>query len=82
MPKIYFSEVDRALARFRRWYYDTKRSRDVNDADIAKKLGKSHQAVSAKMNKKSTAEVSLREAIVIFKEMNASDEEILRLMRM
>lgn len=82
MPKVYFSDMDRALARFRRWYYDTKRSRDVTDKGVGKKLGKTSQAVSAKMRRDSKSEITLREAMVVFKAMNATDEEIIRLMRM
>ncbi len=84
MPKIYFSEVDRALARFRRWYHDSKPSRDMTDSKMARVLGIAQPNVSNKLKIKgnSQTQITLGEAMLILKEMKATDEEILRLMKM
>lgn len=84
MPKVYFSDADRALARFRRWYHDSKPSRDMTDAKMAKVLGIAQPNVSNKLKIKGNTQtqISLREAMLILKEMKATDEEIIMLMRM
>ena len=83
MPKVFLSSSDRAIAKFRRWYYDTKRSRNMTDEILSRKLGCSRSNVSAKMKIKGNEQtnISLKDAIIIFKEMKATDEEILSLMR-
>lgn len=84
MPKTYLSDTDRALARFRRWYWNEKRSRDVTDEKLAKLLGVSQPAVSYKMRIKGekNTDISLKDALLILDAMGASDEEILQLMRL
>lgn len=84
MPKVYLSDADRALARFRRWYHDSKPSRDMTDAKLAKVLGIAQPNVSNKLKVKGNTQtqISLREAMLILKEMKATDEEILKLMKM
>lgn len=84
MPKVYLSDSDRALARFRRWYHDTKPSRDVTDSKVARALGVSQPNVSMKMSikKKKNTEITLRDAMLILQAMNATDEEIIHLMRL
>ena len=84
MPKIYFSDADRAIARFRRWYHDSKPSRDMTDTKMAKVLGIAQPNVSNKLKVKGNTQtqITLREAMLILKEMKATDEEILKLMKM
>ena len=84
MPKILFSDVDRAIARFRRWYHDSKPSRDMTDTKMAKVLGIAQPNVSNKLKIKGNTQtqITLREAMLILKEMQATDEEILKLMRL
>lgn len=84
MPKTYTSDTDRALARFRRWYWNEKRSRDVTDEKLAKLLGVSQPAVSLKMkvNGGNQRYITLKDALLILDAMGASDEEILQLMRL
>lgn len=79
MPKTYLNDADRAIEKYRRWYKTAKARNDITDEQIAKKIGRSQQAVSKKMH---GGNISLREALIIFREMNASDEEILKLMKM
>lgn len=79
MPKTFVSDTDRAIDKFKRWYKTAKVTHDINDEQIAKKIGISQPAISQKMN---GGTISLRDALIIFREMNASDEEILKLMRM
>lgn len=83
MPKVYVNDADRALARFRKWYHDQKPSRDMTDSKMAKILGVSQPAVSQKLKVKGSDqnEITLRDAILIMHKMNASDEEILTLMK-
>lgn len=79
MPKTYLNDADRAIEKYRRWYKTAKATHDINDEQIAKKIGISQPAISQKMN---GGTISLRDALIIFREMNATDEEILKLMRM
>lgn len=79
MPKTFVSDTDRAIDKFKKWYKTSKATHDINDEQIAKKIGISQPAISQKMN---GGTISLRDALIIFREMNASDEEILKLMRM
>ena len=84
MPKVYFNEPDRAVARFRQWFYNEKNRHDVRQDMVAKKLGISQQAASKKLKVKGTdqTQLTLRDAIIIFDIMGATDEEILKLMRL
>lgn len=80
MPKTYLSDADRALARFQRWYKSAKAGNDVTDAQIAKKIGvKSQQVVSYKMK---NGNLTLADLMLIFRELEATDEEILKIMKM
>jgi len=79
MPKTYLSDADRALARFQRWYKSAKAGNDVTDAQIARKLDVTQQAVSYKMKKGS---LTLTDLMLIFRELGATDEEILKIMKM
>lgn len=79
MPKTYLNDADRAIEKYRRWYKTAKASNDITDEQIAKKIGVSRPAVTQKMK---GGTISLRDALIIFNEMNASDEEILQLMRL
>lgn len=79
MPKTFVSDTDRAIDKFKRWYKIAKASNDITDEQIAKKIGVSRPAVTQKMK---GGTISLRDALIIFREMNASDEEILQLMRL
>lgn len=83
MPKVFFNEPDRAVARFRRWVHDEKNRHDINQAKLADALGISQPAVSMKLraNGSNQTEISLRDAIIIFRAMDATDEEILKLMK-
>lgn len=78
MPKVYLSESARAIARFRKWYYSNKMARGVTDELIGRKLGKTHQAVSRKMSLTATGTITLEEMVIIFKEMQATNDEILK----
>lgn len=84
MPQVYLNDLDRAEARFRRWFHDEKNKHDINQAKVAKCWGMTQPAVSAKLRVKggNQGSISLREAISLFDLMDATDEEILRLMRL
>lgn len=79
MPKTYLSDADRALARFQRWYKSAKAGNDVTDAQIAKRLDVTQPAVSYKLKNGS---LTLKDLLLIFRELGATDEEILKIMKM
>lgn len=83
MPKVIFNEPDRAVAMFRRWVHDEKNRHDINQAKLANEMGISQPAVSMKLKVKGNdqTEITLRDAIIIFRAMDATDEEILKLIK-
>ena len=78
MPKVYLSESDRVIARFRKWYHGNKLSRGVTNEIVGRKLGKTHQAISRKMSLNASGIITLEEMVVIFSTMKATDDEILK----
>lgn len=80
MPKVLpLSAIERKKLAFSKWIKEKKASEDVTDGMIGKKLGITGQAVGQK-NKKSQYEYG--DLVILFKELNASDEEIIRMMKM
>lgn len=83
MPKVYFNDYDKAIDRFRRWFYNEKNSRNITQNDLVRPLGVTQTSVSEKLSltAKSMTNISLRDAIIILHKMDATDEEILKLMK-
>lgn len=80
MPYVLpLSEVERKEVVFSKWIKCKKATEDVTNAMIGELLGMTGQAVGQK-NKKSQYEYE--ELLLLFKKLNATDEEILRLMKL
>ena len=83
MPKIYLNDAERGQDRVRKWWWIKKAECDLTDSKLAKKLGVSRQAVSKKLKRNGTgqADILVTDLLVMFRETHATDEEILKLMR-
>lgn len=80
MPRVLpISEIERKKLVFSRWIKGKKATEDVTNAMIGELLGMTGQTVGQK-NKKSQYEYE--ELLLLFKKLNATDEEILRLMKL
>ena len=80
MPRVLpLGEVDRRKIAFSKWIKGKKATEDVTNGMIGSKLGMTGQAVGQK-NKKS--QYDFGELLILFKELKATDEEILRLMKL
>ena len=83
MPKLYASEYDRKITAFRRWFKGKRAEEDVNQADLARKLGIGQTAVSSKLSVNgSDSAITYRDLLCFFKAVNANDEDILRFMKL
>lgn len=80
MPHVLpFSEVERKKVVFSKWIKGKKAMEDVTNAMIGAELGMTGQAVGQK-NKK--CQYDFGELILLLKKLNATDEEILSLMKL
>ena len=84
MPKIYVNEYERRISAFRRWHKGRRAEEDVSQADLARELGIGQTAVSAKLKIKGSGQsvITYRDLLCFFKAVNATDEEIVRFMRL
>lgn len=80
MPHVLpLGEVERRKIAFSKWIKGKKETEDVTNGMIGSKLGMTGQAVGQK-NKNS--QYDFGELLILFKELKATDEEILRLMKL
>lgn len=80
MPHVLpLGEVERRKIAFSKWIKGKKATEDVTNGMIGSKLGMTGQAVGQK-NKNS--QYDFGELLILFKELKATDEEILRLMKL
>ena len=80
MPRVFpLGEVERRKIAFSKWIKGKKATEDVTNGMIGSKLGMTGQAVGQK-NKNS--QYDFGELLILFKELKATDEEILRLMKL
>lgn len=83
MPKLYASDYAKKIAAFRRWFKGKRAEEEVNQADLARKLGIGQTAVSAKLSVNgSDSAITYRDLLCFFRAVNATDEEIIRYMRL
>jgi transcriptional regulator with XRE-family HTH domain len=84
MPKIYADKYDKKIFAFRRWFSGKCRTQEVTQEDLAEALDMTQSAVSRKTQVKGNHQTKLtyRDLLILFKELNATDEEILSLMKM
>ena len=84
MPKVCANEFERKIYAFRRWFKGKRSMENIRLVDLARKMGVSHTAVSRKINPKGDrqTDITYEDLLLFFREVNASDEEILRYMKM
>ena len=80
MPRVLpLSAIERKKLALSKWIKGKKASEDVTNGMIGEKLGMTGQAVGQK-NKKSQYDYG--ELLILFKELKATEEEILQLMKL
>lgn len=84
MPKVYANEFDKKIYAFRRWFKGKRSMNNIRLVDLARKMGVSHTAVSRKINPKGDrqSDITYEDLLLFFREVDATDEEILRYMKM
>ena len=83
MPKAYFNDYDRKIASFRAWFKGKRAEKDINQEYLARKIGATQATVSRKIQPRGDKQVDItyKELLIFFKEVGATDEEILRYMK-
>lgn len=84
MPKTYADKYEKKIFAFRRWFRGKCRMQDVRQEDLARELGLTQSAVSWKTQVKGDkqTQITYKDLLVFFKEVGATDEEILWCMKM
>ena len=84
MPKIYADKYEKKIFSFRRWFRGKCRMQGVTQEDLARKLDLTQSAISWKTRVKgdNQTQITYKDLLVFFKELNATDEEILYFMKM
>ena len=83
MPKVFASEVERKINTFRKWFKGKRAMENISQIALARKLGLSQQAVSNKITTSGTgSEITYKDLLIFFREVNATDEEILKYMKL
>lgn len=80
MPKVLpLTKIERKKLEFKKWIKGKKASEDITESHIGAEMGVSQQAVNYKIRK---SQYSYTDLVILFKTVNATDEEILQMMRM
>ncbi len=84
MPRVLIKKRDYLITDFARWLVGKMREKRLYQADIGEILGVSQQSVSRRISEGIEEKDVFRqgEMITLFKELEATDEEILRLMKL
>ena len=84
MPRVYASEYDRMISAFRRWFKGKCAMENITQTALADKLNITQSSVSSKIqpNGDKQTTITYKDLLCFFKAVNASDDEILRFMRM
>ncbi|MBR1853412.1 MAG: helix-turn-helix transcriptional regulator [Lachnospiraceae bacterium] len=84
MPKVFQSDCDRKIYAFRRWFKGKCRSKDITQAQLARKMGIAQASLSYKMQTagNNSTQITYRDLLCFFREVNATDEEILHYMKL
>lgn len=83
MPRAYFNEVDRKIAAFRAWFKGKRAEKGINQEYLARQTKSSQATVSRKIQTRGNqqADISYKDLLIYFQAVNATDEEILRYMK-
>lgn len=79
MPKTFLNEYDRRMAAFRSWLKGKMAMQNITQSAMAEKLNCTQANFSCKMLGKTA--FSQKELMIVFKSVNATDEEIVRYMK-
>lgn len=80
MPKVLpLSSIERKKEEFRKWIKGKRNSEDVTQEMFGEKIGISQQAAGRKML---TSRYTYTDLLILFKTVNATDEEILKMMKL
>ena len=80
MPRVLpLSPIERKKNALSRWIKGKKAAENVTNVMLGAELGMTGQAVGQKIKK---CQYDFEELLVVFKELNATDEEILQLMKL
>lgn len=84
MPKVFANDYDKKIYNFRRWFKGKRSMADLTLEALGREMGVSHVAVSRKLQTKGDrqTEITYRDLLVFFKEVKATDEEILHFMKL
>ena len=80
MPKVLpLSKTERKKEEFKKWIRGKRSAEGVTQEMLAKKMGITQQAAGVKLRK---SQYSLEDLLILFQSVNATDEEILRMMKL
>lgn len=83
MPKVFASELERKIYQFRKWFKGKRAMENVTQIALAREMGVSQQSVSNKITTSGTgSEITYKDLLIFFREVNATDEEILKYMKL
>lgn len=83
MAKVFLSRYDKKVALFKKWFSGKCREEEVTQADLGKELGITQSAISQKLNRKSNSnQITYEDLLCFFSKTQATDEEIVRMMRL
>jgi transcriptional regulator with XRE-family HTH domain len=84
MPKVFASPCERKVAAFRSWYRGKRAEKNVTQTDLARELDLAQASVSAKLQVKGNnqTKITYEDLLILFRVVDATDEEILRFMRL
>ena len=84
MPKVYMNDFDKKIYAFRLWFKGKRAMLNITLAELAREKGVSHASESNKLRTKGNnqTEITYRDLLLYFDKSEASDEEILRYMRL
>lgn len=79
MAKVSLDPFDRKTQAFCRWFKGKRAEENITQAELGNKLYYSQAQISNKLSGKSV--ITYKDLLVFFKESKATDEEIVRMMR-
>ena len=84
MPRVSINRKKYIVQTFYEWLEGKRAAKSLKQSDIGKMLGVNQQSVSRKMLgcKNGKPSFSQEELLIIFNELEATDEDILRLMKL
>ena len=83
MAKTFANVYDKKVYAFRRWFKGKRAMCNLTLIDLGRKMGKSHTSISRKVNPKgdNQSDITYQDLLLFFKEVHATDEEILHYMK-